>query len=174
MERQIALLRGINVGGKNSLPMQALTRLCQQLGGANVRTYVQSGNVALDLAPAQVATFAIDLQAAIARDLALTVPVVLRNPAELQACFDHNPWPERDLALLSVAFLAHTPTPVQVATLDPARSPPDEFHVRGRDVYLHTPNGLARTKLTNAWLDARLATTSTVRNWRTLQALMNL
>lgn len=171
MERHVVLLRGINVGGKNLLPMKDLTRLCAELGAQHVRTYIQSGNVALDLAPTLAQTFARDLHAALAREFSLQVPVVLRTAAELADVLLHNPWPERDLTLTSVAFLADQPTPAQVASLDPNRSPPDEFHVRGREVYLHTPNGLARTKLTNAWLDARLGTVSTVRNWRTVQTL---
>ena len=126
---------------------------------------------ALDVPPAVALTLAQDLQAALARELALQVPVVVRKTADLTAVLAANPWPERDVALLSVAFLADTPTPAQVAALDPDRSPPDAFHVQGREVYLHTPNGLARTKLTNAWFDARLRTISTVRNWRTVETL---
>ena len=170
-QRHVVLLRGINVGGKNRLAMSDLTRLCVALGGQNVRTYIQSGNVALDVPPAVALTLAQDLQAALARELALQVPVVVRKTADLTAVLAANPWPERDVALLSVAFLADTPTPAQVAALDPDRSPPDAFHVQGREVYLHTPNGLARTKLTNAWFDARLRTISTVRNWRTVETL---
>ena len=54
------------------------------------------------------------------------------------------------------------------------RSPPDAFAVRGREIYLHLPNGMARTRLTNAYLEAILATTSTARNWRTVQAVLAL
>lgn len=61
-----------------------------------------------------------------------------------------------------------------VAQLDPGRSPPDEFLVRGREVYLHCPNGLGRSKLTNQYFDAKLATTSTVRNWKTVLKLLEL
>ncbi|MFN7134888.1 MAG: DUF1697 domain-containing protein, partial [Myxococcales bacterium] len=75
---------------------------------------------------------------------------------------------------LHVVFLADAPSPTKLATLDPARSPPDRFEVRGRDIYLHCPNGFARTKLTNAWFDARLGTVSTVRNWKTVQKLLTL
>ena len=60
----------------------------------------------------------------------------------------------------------------RVAALDPNRSPPDQFRVVGREIYLCLPNGVARTKLTNAFFDSRLATVSTLRNWRTLLELM--
>jgi len=61
-----------------------------------------------------------------------------------------------------------------VAGLDPGRSPPDEFVVRGREIYLRFPGGVARSKLTNAYFDSKLATTSTVRNWRTVLKLLDL
>ena len=97
-ERHTLLLRGINVGGKNILPMRELTRLCAALGGQNVRTYIQSGNVALDLPPPLAQTLVRDLQAAITREFALSVPVLLRSVAEMAAVVAQNPWPERDPA----------------------------------------------------------------------------
>lgn len=75
---------------------------------------------------------------------------------------------------LHVAFLAQVPDPARVAALDPDRSPPDRFLVRGAEVYLHLAGGVAGTRLTNAWFDARLATTSTVRNWKTVRDLVAL
>ena len=73
-----------------------------------------------------------------------------------------------------MAFLEATPDPANVDALDPDRSPGDEFAVLGREVYLHCPNGMARTKLTNAYFDSRLATTSTMRNWKTVLKLLEL
>jgi uncharacterized protein (DUF1697 family) len=71
-------------------------------------------------------------------------------------------------------FLADRPSPARVATLDPKRSPPDEFEVRGREIYLRCPNGVGRTKLSNSYFDAKLATTSTMRNWRTVVKLVEM
>ena len=73
--------------------------------------------------------------------------------------------------MLHVVFLAAAPAAGRAAALDPARSPPDELTLVGREVFLRCPNGMARTRITNAWLDATLATTSTVRNWRTVEKL---
>jgi uncharacterized protein (DUF1697 family) len=58
--------------------------------------------------------------------------------------------------------------------LDPARSAPDAFHVRGKEIYLHLPNGMARTKLTNAYFDSKLSTTCTARNWATVLKLSEM
>ena len=75
---------------------------------------------------------------------------------------------------LHVVFLADLPDGAHVEALDPNRSPSDEFAVLGREIYLHCPNGLARTKLTNNYFDSRLSTTSTMRNWRTVLKLLEL
>jgi uncharacterized protein (DUF1697 family) len=61
-----------------------------------------------------------------------------------------------------------------VEKLDRDRSPPDAFHVRGQEVYLHLPGGVANSKLTNAYFDSKLATTGTSRNWRTVTTLLEL
>ena len=87
-----------------------------------------------------------------------------------------NPFLKRraDPRALHVAFLADAPDRRSAGALDRARSPGDTFELRGREIYLHLPNGVARTRLTNAYLDATLATTSTLRNWRTVLALLEM
>ncbi len=67
-------------------------------------------------------------------------------------------------------FLADLPTADAIKNLDPKRSAPDDFRVFGREVYLHLPNGMARTKLTNAYFDSKLSTVATARNWATVLA----
>ena len=76
-----------------------------------------------------------------------------------------------DPGKLHVAFLAKRPSAATVAELQPDRSPPDEFIVHGREIYIHCPAGMARTKLTNAYFDSKLGTTSTMRNWNTVRKL---
>ena len=102
--------------------------------------------------------------------------MVLRTVGELVDLADRNPFLRAGTAAdgLHVAFLADAPLADRVARLDPGRSPGDAFEVCGREVFLHCPNGLARTKLTNAYFDATLGTTSTMRNWRTVLALLSM
>jgi uncharacterized protein (DUF1697 family) len=171
----VALLRGVNVGGKNALPMKALVGHFEAAGCADVRTYIQSGNVLFRADAALAAAVPAVIAHALVASHGLTTPVVLRSAAELAGAIAANPFlPAADPGALHLAFLAATPAPQAVAALDPQRSPGDAFAVRGREVYLHCPGGLARTKLTNAWLDRQLATVSTVRNWRTVQKLDSL
>ncbi len=178
--RHVALLRGVNVGGKNKLPMAALAALFTKLGCASVSTYIQSGNVVFAASDAVARKLAPLARAALQKEHGLDVPVVVRSAAELDGVVGENPFLERGAAedTLHVAFLADAPTAERAARLDPARSPPDAFALRrgaaARELYLHLPNGVARSKLTNAYFDATLGTTSTIRNWRTVLALAAL
>lgn len=176
MNRYVALLRGINVGGKNKLPMAELVALFEAAGCGAVRTYIQSGNVIFEADPAHAARIPALIVEAVAVRFGYRVPVVLRSAAELAAVAGDNPFLQAgaDPARLHVAFLADLPAPARVAGLDGERSPPDAFQVRGREIYLHCPNSMARTRLTNAWFDAQLATVSTVRNWNTVLKLVEL
>jgi uncharacterized protein (DUF1697 family) len=170
--KHVALLRGINVGGKHALPMKALAAMFADAGCVDVATYIQSGNVVFS-APAAVAkAVPAKIAARIAKDFGFSSPVVVRSATELAAVVAGAPF--RDPEHTHVMFLADAPTKAAVAALDPNRSPGDRFVVVGRDVYLHLPNGAGRTKLTNAYVDAKLGTTSTQRNWRTVEKLAAL
>ncbi|MBK8097156.1 MAG: DUF1697 domain-containing protein [Planctomycetes bacterium] len=173
--RWIALLRGINVGGKNKLPMADLTAICTGVGCTGVKTFIQSGNVVFDHAGSPT-TIARDLASAIADRSGLHVPVIVVTQKQLAAVIADNPFLANgtDPDTLHVAFLADPPSKAAVARLDPKRSPGDAFAVGKQVMWLHLPNGVARTKLTNAWLDATLATTSTIRNWRTVLQLAEM
>ena len=175
-EHYIALLRGVNVGGKNKLPMKELAALLTELGCSEVKTYIQSGNVVYKAGRALAGRLPKLIEEAIGKRFGLRVPVVVRTEGELRAIAANNPFLRAggDPDHLHVAFLADEPSAVAVAALDPQRSPPDEFVVLGKEIFLSFPEGLARTKLSNAYFDAKLATTSTMRNWRTLLKLIEL
>lgn len=172
----VALLRGINVGGKNRLPMKDLVAIVESLGAADVRTYLASGNVVFR-APARVAD-ALPVRASQAiRDRAgLDIGLVLRTAIELDEVVRENPYVAAgvDARKLAVMFLRDAPGAAAVAALDPERSPGDAFTVHGREIYLSLGNGFAKTKLSNDWFDRRLATLSTARNWQTVLALRAL
>lgn len=174
--RHVALMRGINVGGKNKLPMKDLVAMFAAAGCSEVQSYIQSGNVVFG-APAKLAArVPAVVSAAIAKRFGFAVPIVLRTADELREVVDNNPFLAAGIepAQVHLMFLADRPAPAKVSALAADRSPGDAFAVRGRDVYLHLPNGVARTKLTNDWFDRALATTSTVRNWNTVLRLLAL
>lgn len=168
----VVLLRGINVGGKNKLPMAQLAAVLEEQGCTDVRTYIQSGNAVVRVATKSAATLAQRTSKAIAARCKLAVPVITRTAPQWRAVLAvPHAFQRHDPAHLHVVFLAQEPTPTNVDALDPDRSPGDTFVVREREIYLHLPNGVARTKLSNVYFDRALATVSTVRNWRTVQTL---
>jgi uncharacterized protein (DUF1697 family) len=169
----VALLRGVNVGGKNRLPMQDLAAMFRAAGCDSVRTFIQSGNVVFSAEAALAARISTVIAKAIATRCGFTAPVVVRRAEEMARLARHNPYLEAgaDPKTLHVVFLLDTPAAARVATLDARRSPPDDFVVRGREIFLRCPNGVGRSKLTVAYFDSRLATTSTARNWNTVLKL---
>ncbi len=174
--KNLALLRGINVGGKNKLAMKDLTRLFAEAGCSDVCTYIQSGNVMFNAPRAVMPKISDLITKSIEKSIGCRIPVVLRTVEELGEAIRNNPFiaagvPEK---MLHVYFLAKLPEAADVAALDANRSLPDTFTVRGREVYVQLPNGMARTKLTNAYFDSRLSTVSTARNWSTVIQLYEL
>jgi uncharacterized protein (DUF1697 family) len=145
-------------------------------GCADVRTYIQSGNVVFSATVACAKELAQSVAAQIADRFGLSVPVVLRTADELQKVSAANPFLKAgaDQESLHVVFLANAPDKRHVAALDPQRSPGDRFEVRGKEIYLQLPNGMGRTKLSNAYFDSKLDTISTVRNWRTVLKLVEM
>lgn len=176
MGTHIALLRGINVGGRNKLPMKDLAAMFDAAGCGDVRTYIQSGNVVFTAPKALARRVPQLVGAAITEQFGYTIPVVLRSVEELAAVVAANPYEvsEEEERLLHVAFLEKVPTAEAVASLDPERSPRDEFVVNGGEIYVRYAKGVADSKLTNAYFDARLKTISTARNWRTTKKLLEL
>jgi uncharacterized protein (DUF1697 family) len=175
MKALVALLRGINVGGKNTIPMSGLKSSLSSLGLEDVVTYIQSGNVVFRTT-AGARAVADRIEQRIAKDFGVDVTVLLRTPAQLRAVARSNPFlgGEADLSKLHVVFLSGRPVASAVAELDPERSPPDEFSLLGREIYLRLPNGSGRSKLTIDYFERRLGLAATARNWNTLIKLIAL
>ena len=172
----VALLRGINVGGRNKITMARLVGLFEDAGCERIRTYIQSGNVVFEAPVARTRQISAGVSKAMAATLGLDVRIVTRTATDLERIVSANPFvaPGTDLGLLHVGFLADRPTAARRATLDPKRSPPDKCTLHESELYLRCPNGMARTTLTNAYFDATLQTVTTIRNWRTTLKLLEL
>jgi len=156
--------------------MRDLAAMFNDAGCTNVRTYIQSGNVVFCAAPATAKRVAAIVSQQINARFGFRIPVVIRTAGDLEKVAAGNPFhkPDPDANALHVGFLAETPDKRQIAALDPNRSPGDVFKVQGREIYLCLPNGVAKSKLTNSYLDATLSTTSTIRNWRTVMKLLEM
>jgi uncharacterized protein (DUF1697 family) len=169
----IALLRGINVGGNNKVPMADLRAMCSGLGYDNVETYIQSGNVVFDSAASE-ASVVVDVEAGLLSTFGLTLSVVLRSAQELVDIVARNPFPgESDGTKLHVTCFA-APLPKEtVAKLDPDVAPPDAFMLDGRAMYLHLPGGMGTSKLA-AHVGQKLGKLGTTRNWNTVLKLVEM
>jgi uncharacterized protein (DUF1697 family) len=172
----IALFRGINVGPAHRVSMADLVTVFTDVGCRDVRTYIQSGNVVFAATEALARRAGSAVAARMATRCGFGVPIVIRSDNDMRDVIKRNPFLRAgaEANSLHVAFLETEPSAAQIERLDPRRSLPDEFAVRGREVYLRLPNGAGKTKLSNAYLESRLGTISTLRNWRTVTALAEM
>lgn len=170
----VALLRGINVGGKHSLPMQALRDMLGSLGCEDVKTYIQSGN-AVFRASNDRDQLAADIKAAIDKQFGFAPIVHLLTFAEFELVLASNPFPDavEPPKCLHVSFLLTSPENPDLDTLEALRSPTERFELGANAFYLHAPDGIARSKLA-AKADKCLGVQTTSRNWRTVSKIAEL
>jgi uncharacterized protein (DUF1697 family) len=186
MPTHIALLRGINVGGRSKVSMPDLRQVFESLGHTEVATYIQSGNVVFTPggtgAQPGNAGLAVTLEQAIAAAMGVSPKVVVLTAGELEQVVRDNPFPDpANPRLLHAVFYATGtgPDPDVIAGAVrqvAARGSRDEAEVKGRTLYLHTPDGFGRSELANLLL-ARArgaAAAGTARNWATVTKLVSL
>jgi len=175
MPTYVALLRGINLGSHNKVPMAALRTVVEGLGYDDVSTYIQSGNVVLTSTDS-AAKVASALQKAIAKEFGIDVAVVVRSRPQLKKIVDGNPFAKKakEAGHLHVVFLAGKPKADKVKALTSAEWGDDEVAVKGTEAYLHLPNGYGRAKLNNMLVEKQLGVAGTARNWRTTTKLLEL
>jgi uncharacterized protein (DUF1697 family) len=171
-----AFLRGINVGGRKTVPMQALKTLFEELGFAGVRTHLNSGNVVFASDERRRGTLAENIEAAIERRFGFRPAVMLRDARMLRTIVEENPFrtmAENDPSHLLVMLLARPAETDAASRLAAIYQGPEEFEPRGENVYLVYPDGIGRSKLTNPLLERHFGT-GTARNWNTLRKLLAL
>ena len=173
MAVSVVLLRAANLGARNKVPMAELRRLVEEVGCTDVRTYVQSGNVVVRTS-LSAADLAAGVRQAIRAELGHDLGVVVRTAAQLRKVVERNPFGTSDPAKLHVAFLAERPAAVRVRDLLARDFGRDEARVVGSEVYGHYPAGYGRTKLGNAAIERILGVPATIRNWRTVTALVEM
>lgn len=167
------MIRGINVGGKKPVKMDALREACASMGLRDVRTYLQSGNIVFDHAD-DAGKLEAMLAEMIERRFGHKVMVMIRSGEELGALVDGLPLKGKDRDKMHVTFLSRPPKPPSTERLETARSGEEDYVLRGREVYLYCPYGYGTTKLSNGFLEAALGVTATTRNWRTVNALLDM
>jgi uncharacterized protein (DUF1697 family) len=171
----VALIRGVNVGGRSKLSMADLRSALSDAGFRDVRTHIQSGN--LLIAPSSdTKQLSNMLEQTIKDRFRLEVRVITRTRKELEDIIERNPYWEPGIkpASLHAVFLESAAPAKKVADLDPDRSAPDRFAVSGKEIYLHYPNGSGRSKLSLDYFERKLGVSGTARNWNTVTKLLEL
>ena len=177
MQTYIAILRGINVSGKNKIIMKELKAALEATDFQNVATYIQSGNVVFAHKADDEKAIEKQITQLIKTTFGLDVPVLVRTVNYIAQANADNPFLKRegiDVDKLHIAFLAATPTQENIEKLNSYNYPPDEVIVLGTAVYLHCPNGQARTKFHNSFIENKLKVTATGRNLKTVNKLIEM
>lgn len=171
MNKKLAILRGVNVGGKRKVLMSDLKFLCETLNWKNVKTYIQSGNIVFNSGKT---TFELEdeLEEAITKTFGFDVPVIIRNSKELQASIDKNPFLNgAEITQLYLTFLKRKPTKEDKQKILPHNYESDKFEINGKDVFIFCSGKYHQSKLTNNFFEKKLNTEATTRNWKTILKL---
>lgn len=172
----IALLRGINVGGHNKIPMSELRSLCGELGWGDVQTYIQSGNLVFSAAKS-TATLQRELERSIERHFGLEIAVMVRSANDWAAYVDGNPFPEvarQEPKLLALGLAKSALKPNALKDLRERAVDGEQLAQNHDALWVHFVKGVAKSKLTPS-LVARLAGSPvTMRNWRTVLKLQEM
>ena len=172
MTTYIALFRGINVGGKNSLPMRELVPLFEASGMRNVRTYIQSGNVVFEGDTVDASKLSDQIGAAVEKRRGFVPHLLVLEADELIEAIAANPYPEAESnpTTLHLTFLASVPASPDLESLECIKRDSEQFMLKGKVFYLRAPDGIGRSKVA-ARTERALGVAGTSRNWRSVCAI---
>jgi uncharacterized protein (DUF1697 family) len=171
----ICMLRGVNVGGRNMIKMDALKALCVGLKLKDPQTYVQSGNVIFSTEENDLRKLGTRIQDAIERKIGFRPNVMLRTAAEMRKVVTRNPFAGRkdiEPGKLLVNFLAANPGKDAREKAQAIKIGPEELHLIGREAYIYFPNGQGRSKFPWPAIERALGTSGTGRNWNSVTKML--
>lgn len=170
--RWIVLLRAVNLGAHNKVPMAELRALLGEAGYEGVRTHLASGNILLD-GPEDAAAVAARIERVVADALGVETTAIMRTPAELAATVAAHPF-GTDVSQSYVAFLAARPDEAVATRFREEHGDAERTVLAAADVYLRLQRGVHGAHLSVARLESLLGSPATLRNWRTVTALVEL
>jgi uncharacterized protein (DUF1697 family) len=175
MHNYIAILRGINVGGKNRLPMSELKAVLERAGFEEIQTYIQSGNIVFKTEETSSVKLAKRLFTTIKNNWGFQVPVIVLTAQQLSDILSVNPFiSEREAAFQHITFLDKEPEIQLIENMSGIKDVPNEYQVSTKAVYLYCPRGYSKTKLTNNFIEKKLKVTATTRNLKTSLILLEM
>jgi uncharacterized protein (DUF1697 family) len=176
MAQYISLLRGVNVSGKNKLPMADLRNLLSKSGFTNVQTYIQSGNIVFQFAGTEIEASTLIAQK-IKEQYDYDVPVITLSPEKVQKAMDSSPFKiEADQApnKTFICFLSEKPEKDRLEELKKISYDGEFMKVEEDHIHLYFPNGAGRAKLSNNLIEKKLKVNATTRNWRTMENVLKM
>jgi uncharacterized protein (DUF1697 family) len=177
MNKRIAILRGINVGGKRKILMTDLKSMFENMKFSNVNTYIQSGNVFFEvkkeICNSEVAK---KIEEAIENKFGFDVPVIVKTHKEIETAINRNPFYKDgvDIAHLHLTFINEEPTKENQQKTESYNYEPDKFEIKVRDVFIYCEGKYHQSKLTNNFFEKNLKVKATTRNWKTVLKLYEL
>jgi uncharacterized protein (DUF1697 family) len=177
MNSYVALLRGINVGGKNVIHMDDLKKLFQSFKFNGVKTYIQTGNVVFKSPKKDQAELALGIEAGVKKKFGYEVTVIVRSILDLAKIIETNPFHRRKLydgQRVYITYLASAPSLEAIKTLSQHVSENDECYPLNSEVYLLSKGGYATTLFSNAFIEKELGVIATTRNLETTKKLYEI
>ncbi len=172
----IVFLRGVNTRSNRRVPMAAFRDLLVDLGFADARTWIVSGNAWFTSPRTSGEAIAAEIERALETKLGFAVAVVARSLGELDGVIAGNPFPgaAADGRRFYAVLLSADPAPERLAAIDPAAVAPDLFAAGDRVIYAWYRQGLAGSRLAGLLTDRGLGVVATARNWNTITKLAEL
>ena len=174
--RYVALLRGINLGGANQMKMDDLKAVFSELDFKNVKSYINSGNLAFDTTKTSEPKLIDKIEAAVENKFGRRVHVMIREQKDIERLLQNNPFDGQfeSHKHMHVLFLKEPMPAEKEKLLRVSALPGEQYEVRGREVFNLLPNGVAGSLLTKGFFEKKPVVPYTGRNWRTVEALSTL
>lgn len=171
--KYIAFLRGINVGGKTIIKMEELRKVFSTLGFENVKSYIQSGNVIFETTETDPVKLTNQIEDAVETNFFKT-PIMIRSIEEIKNAMENNPFAGEEFEdkLFHLVFLNEKLSDEKIELLLSNNNEMEKFAVREREIYCLLRDGVANSLLGKKYIDNKLKTPSTARNWRTIKKLL--
>jgi uncharacterized protein (DUF1697 family) len=173
----VALLRAVNLGPHNKISMADLKTLAEGCGLSGVKTLLQSGNLVFEVKGKTPAALEKVLEGALANELGLKTPVVVRSAAEWRAALAENPFPKEaksdpsHLLVMPLKAKCEKAALAELVKVIPGR---EQVKLGGQQLYLVYPDGIGESKLTSALIEKKIGVSGTARNWNTAQKIAAL
>lgn len=173
MKKFILLLRGINVGGRNKLPMTELKKILERQKCENISTYIQSGNVVLDLPPTKTKSLSKNLKSEINKLFGFNPEIILLELKEFELAIKNNPFKSKTGKDLHFFFLSKKSTSPDIESINSVKKESELFILKSKTFYLYAPDGIARSKIA-ANVERYLGVSVTARNFNTIIKIQSM